>query len=77
MEIRFDLKPDGGVERGYEIAHRLRSPIDSIHAQVEDNVLRVVLNEPDLVDINALVQRVEDAITPDPEGLEWSDRIKG
>ena len=72
MELRFNLKADGGVERGYELAARLRSPIDSIHAQVEGFVLRVVLNAPDLVDINALVQRVEDAIVPDPDGLEFS-----
>lgn len=71
MEIRFDLKADGGQERGHEIAAKLRSPIDSIHAQVEGFVLRVVLNAPDLVDFNALVQRIEDAIAPDPDGLEF------
>ena len=71
MELRFDLKPDGGVERGHEIASRIRSPKHSLHAQVEGSVLRVVLNDPKMVNIDKLVERIEDAITPDPDGLEF------
>ncbi len=73
MELRFDLKPDGGVERGYEIASRIRSPEHSLHAQVEGDVLRVVLNDYKMVNIDKLVERIEDAIVPDPDGLEFSE----
>ena len=73
MELRFDLKPDGGVERGYEIASIIRSPQHSIHAQVEDDVLRVVLNDYKMVNIDKLVERIENAIVPDPDGLEFSE----
>jgi len=72
MELRFELKPDGGLERGHEVANRIYSPTDSIHAKVEGNTLRVVLHYPDMVDLNALRERIETAITPDPDGLEFS-----
>lgn len=72
MELQFTLKADGGQERGYETAQRIRNPAESIHAQVEGNILRVVLNNPKDVDINELVADIEARITPDPDGLEFS-----
>ena len=72
MELRFDLKPDGGLERGYEVAQRIRNPVKSIHAQVEGDVLRVVLHYPEHVNLNRFVADIEDRISPDPDGKEFA-----
>jgi hypothetical protein len=72
MELQFNLKADGGVERGYEVVQRLRSPADSIHMQVEGFTLRVVLNHPEDIDLNEFVADINARITPDPDGLEFS-----
>ncbi len=72
MELRFELKPDGGQERGYEVANRFHNPANSIHAQVEGWTLRVVLNDPEGIDLNAFCSDIEARITPDPDGLEFA-----
>ena len=72
VELRFELKPDGGLERGYEAADRIRDFANSIHAKVEDGCLRVVLNNALNTDINALVADVTDRIEPDPDGKEFA-----
>ena len=72
LELRFDLEADGGLERGYEMAQRINDPIESIHAKVEGWCLRVVLNYPEAVSIDALVERMQDGIRPDPDGKEFS-----
>ena len=72
MELQFELKGDGGQERGYEVANRLRDPAASIHMQVEGFTLRVVLNHPEGIDLNAFCSDIESRITPDPDGLEFA-----
>lgn len=77
MELQFNLKADGGVERGYEAAQRIRNPAESIHAQVEGGnktpyVLRVVLHYPEDINLNEFVADIEARITPDPDGLEFA-----
>jgi hypothetical protein len=73
MELLFNLNTDGGQERGYEVANRLRDPAASIHMQVEGFTLRVVLNHPEGIDLNEFCSDIEARITPDPDGLEFSE----
>jgi len=72
MELRFELKPDGGLERGYEAAARINCPESSIHAKVEGDILRVVVNYPEDICLNELVDDIEARIKPDPDGKEFS-----
>lgn len=72
IEIQFELKPDGGLERGYEAAESINCPASSVHAKVEGHVLRVVVNYPENICLNELVDDINARITPDPEGLEFA-----
>lgn len=61
MELRFDLKASD-QENGQRVVQSIRNPADSVHAQVEGNVLRVVINDPQNTDLNRLVADIESGI---------------
>ncbi len=61
MELRFDLKASD-QENGQQIVQRIRNPAASVHAQVEGNVLRVVVTDPKTTDLNKLVADIESGI---------------
>jgi hypothetical protein len=71
MELRFNIKKED-AERAEQLVQQIRNPAGSIHAQVEYPVLRVVVNDLNSVDINALAKQIEGSLRTSAQPLDYA-----
>jgi len=70
MELRFNIKKED-AERAEQLVQQIRNPAGSIHAQVEYPVLRVVVNDLNSVDINALAKQIEGGLRTPTQSVDY------
>ena len=70
MELRFNIKKED-TERAEQVVQQIRNPAGSIHAQVEYPVLRVVVNDLNSVDINALAKQIESGLRTSTQPVDY------